>query len=162
MDPLLQRSTGSFPEARADKCYTFDVWYNNYINCAHGVYKMRLTSDQLKEIIQKEHDLVLTEKRKRRGNVKSTNYRGKNYSATHRDLERLGFRPGKSGNWNGPRSRLALDKKFSRALVELEKKQGIKSAAKTLMDAKIVGLSLINKVSWLETSPRKKKPDNKK
>ena len=28
--------------------------------------------------------------------------------------------------------------------------------------AKIVGLSLINKVSWLETSPRKKKPDNKK
>jgi len=123
---------------------------------------MRLTPDQLKEIIQREYDLVLTEKRKRRGAVKSTHHRGKNYTASHRDLERLGFRLGKSGNWSGPRSRSALEKKFSRALVELERKKGIRSAAKVLMDAKVVGLSLINKMSWLETSPRKKKSDSKK
>ena len=123
---------------------------------------MGLTSDQLKEIIQREYDLVLTEKRKRRGTVKSAQYRGKNYTATHRALGELGFHLGKSGNWNGPRSRSVLEKKFGRALTRLEKKNGIKAAAKMLMDAKVVGLSLINKMSWLEASPRKKKSDSKK
>jgi hypothetical protein len=123
---------------------------------------MRLTPNQLKEIIQREYDLVLTEKRKRRGAVKSASYRGKNYTATHRALGELGFHVGKTGNWNGPRTRSALEKKFGRALTRLEKKNGIAPAAKLLMGAKVVGLSLINKMSWLETSPRKKKTDSQK
>jgi len=123
---------------------------------------MRLTPDQLKEIIQREYDLVLTEKRKRSGAVKSAQYRGKNYTATHRALGELGFHVGKTGNWNGPRTRSALEKKFGRALTRLEKRKGIASAAKLLMGAKVVGLSLINKMSWLETSPKKKKTDSQK
>ena len=115
---------------------------------------MRLTPDQLKEIIQREYDLVLTEKRKRRGATKSAQYRGKNYTATHRALGELGFHIGKSGNWNGPRSRSVLEKKFGRALTRLEKRHGIKVAAKMLMDAKVVGLSLINKMSWLDDRKR--------
>jgi hypothetical protein len=123
---------------------------------------MKLSAGQLKEIIESEVSQVLEEKRKRvsvKGRkdmsraqkklVEEVSYKGKRARATNGILSMLGFRQRGNGSWSGPSKRLAMERNFSKALDRLKDAEGIRNAASLLMDAKIVGLSLINKLNWM-------------
>jgi len=124
---------------------------------------MKLSPQQLKEIIQGEYTQVIEEKRKRHVSAKGrrdmsraqkklveeVSYKGKRAKATHNTLAMLGIRQRESGAWSGPSKRSALERNFSRALDKMKDVEGIRNAASLLMDAKIVGLTLINKLNWM-------------
>jgi len=130
---------------------------------------MILTADQLKQIIQEEHHRALTEKKRRvsaKGRkdmsraqkklVEEVTYKGKRAKATHSTLFMLGFRQRGNNTWSGPSKRTALERNFTRALERLKKAEGVRGAAAMLMDAKVVGLVLTNRVNWMGDDDHKK------
>ena len=122
---------------------------------------MKLSAQQLKEIIEGEFSQVLQERRHssvkarkdmsvaQKKQVEEVSYNGKRARATHATLAMLGFRQRDNGTWSSPSKRAALERNFSKALDELKDAEGIRNAAALLMDAKIVGLALTNHINWM-------------
>jgi len=96
-----------------------------------------------------------SKKKKKNGrrNIYSATYKDKTYRASPGALSMLGFRKRANNTWRGPDDRESLERRFGRAVKRLGDDQVINNPGALLMAAKIVGLSLMNRLVWMDISP---------
>lgn len=96
-----------------------------------------------------------SKKKKKNGRraIYSAVYKDKTYRSSPGALAMLGFRKLANNTWRGPDDRESLERRFGRAVKKLGDDQVINNPGALLMAAKIVGLSLMNKLDWMDISP---------
>ncbi|MAE81105.1 MAG: hypothetical protein CMB80_00105 [Flammeovirgaceae bacterium] len=130
---------------------------------------MKLTINELKQIVLEEYKNILEEKRDtetaraRKGRTIKATYKGKKYQAKEGTLSMLGFK-NVGGRWTGPAYPRTLEKKVKKAIKKLRDKEDIKNPGKLVNAAKIVGAMKAGRPELLDISAktesdiRKKRP----